>query len=214
MKPVALNDELQAYLDRLVPPRDPVLSRMEDEAREENIPIVDVHEGALLTLLIRIAGATRLLELGTATGYSGICMLRGTTGGSLVTYELDPARAERARTNFAAAGYAEDVQVLEEDAVLGLERLESKFDACFIDLLTSFPSDAVTRRAFELCLERLVPGSLLMADNVLSRGEVLNPARQPTKNVVLYNRLVATQPRLEAVVVPIRDGLSVARVRD
>jgi caffeoyl-CoA O-methyltransferase len=205
---------LEAYMLGLLPTRDSVLARMEDEAHRENIPIVDAHEGALLSLLVRVAGAKRVLELGTATGYSGIWLLRGTEGGMLTTFEVDGKRAARARANFAEAGLGKQALVLEQDAVGGLEKLEERFDACFIDLLNSFPSEDVTRRVVELCIERLDPGALLMADNALRQGEVVRPKNQQTRNVTIYNELVARHPRLESVVIPIRDGLSVARVRD
>jgi caffeoyl-CoA O-methyltransferase len=214
MRTVEVTDELQAYVDGLLPPREPVLARMEAEAHREGIPIVDAHEGALLSLLVKIAGAKRVLELGTATGYSGIWLLRGTGGGELTTFEVDHARAERARANFSEAGLGKRAMVLEQDAVGGLEKLESRFDACFIDLLNSFPSEDVTRRVGELCLERLEGGALLMADNALRQGEVVKPKNQQARNVAAYNHWVATHPRLEGVVIPIRDGLSVARVRD
>lgn len=212
MRTVDVTDELQAYLDGLVPPRDPVLARLEDEAHRENIPIVDPHEGQLLYLLVKIAGAKRILELGTATGYSGIWLLRGTEGGTLTTYEMDYGRAERARANFAAAGLDKQALVLEENAKDGLEKLEGRFDACFIDLINSFRSEEITRRVLELCLERLDPGALLMADNALRQGQVVHPESQQAKNARYYNELVAKHPRLESVVIPIRDGLSVARV--
>ena len=214
MRTVEVSDNLQAYMDSLVPKRDAVLARMEEEADREGIPIVEEHEGRLLYLLVRIARAKRVLELGTATGYSGIWLLRATDGGTLTTYEMDHARAERARKNFAEAGFGERALVLEENAVQGLPKLEARFDVCFIDLLNSFRSEEVTRQAVELCLERLDPGALLMADNALRQGEVLKPDNQQAKNVVFYNDFVATHPRLESVVIPIRDGLSVARVKD
>ena len=214
MRTVEVGDALQTYMDGLVPPRDAVLARLEEEAHREDIPIVDTHEGALLSLLVRMSRGTRILELGTATGYSGICLLRGTVNGTLTTYELDPKRAERARRNFAEAGYGERAIVLEENAVQGLEKLEGRFDVCFIDLLNSFRSDEITRRVFDLCIEHLDPGALLMADNALRQGEILNPKTQQDRNVLLYNELVAKHPKLDSVVVPIRDGLSVARVRD
>src|ERR1700682_1070643 len=103
MRTVEVTDELQAYLDKLVPPRDPVLGRMEEEAHREAIPIVDAHEGALLSLLVKIAGAKRVIELGPATGYGGIGLLRGTGDGALTSFEVDHKRAERARANFSAA---------------------------------------------------------------------------------------------------------------
>ena len=214
MRTVEVTDEIQAYLDRLVPKRDPVLARMEEEAAREGIPIVETHEGAFLSLLVRIAGAKRILELGTATGYSGIWLLRGTDGGLLTSFEVDGKRAARARANFAEAGFGKQAIVLEQDAVQGLEKLDGRFDACFIDLLTSFPSEDVTRRVLESCIEHLDGGALLMADNALRQGEVVKPKMQQARNVAFYNEQVAKHPRLESVVVPIRDGLSIARVKD
>jgi predicted O-methyltransferase YrrM len=214
MRTVEVTDDLQAYMESLLPKRDAVLARMEEEADREGIPIVEEHEGELLYLLVKIAGAKRILELGTATGYSGLWLLRGTRGGSLTTFELDHKRAARARANFSEAGLGEQAQVLEEDAVSGLEKLEGRFDACFIDLLNVFPSEEMTLRAAELCLERLDGGALLMADNALREGEVVAPKSQRAKNVVAYNDFVARHPRLESVVIPIRDGLSVARVKN
>jgi len=214
MRTVEVTDELQAYIDGLLPPRDVVLARMEDEAHRENIPIVGPHEGALLSLLVKIAGANRVLELGTATGYSGIWLLRGTSAGELTTFEVDHKRAERARANFSEAGLSKQATVLEQDAVGGLQKLETRFDACFIDLLNSFPSEDVTLRVAELCLERLDAGALLMADNALRQGEVLKPKTQQARNVASYNQWVAKHPRLESIVIPIRDGLSVARVKE
>jgi caffeoyl-CoA O-methyltransferase len=214
MNPVQVTEALESYMFGLLPDRDEVLARMEAEADREGIPIVGAHEGALLSLLVRTAGAKRLLELGTATGYSGIWLLRGTDGGTLTTFEVDHKRAERARANFSAAGVGKQAMVLEEDAVGGLEKLEGHFDACFIDLLNSFPSEDVTRRVVELCIERLEPGALLMTDNALRQGEVLAPRTQQARNVAFYNQLVAKHTRLDSVIIPIRDGLSVARVKD
>ena len=214
MRTVEVTEELQAYMNGLLPPREPVLARLEEEAHREGIPIVDAHEGALLCLLIKIARAKRVLELGTATGYSGIWLLRGTGDGALTTFEVDHARAERARANFSEAGVGKQAIVLEQDAVGGLERLQARFDACFIDLLNSFPSEEVTRRVVELCIERLDAGALLMADNALRQGEVLKPKTQQARNVAYYNQLVSKHTRLDSVVIPIRDGLSVARVKD
>ncbi|MFI5282055.1 MAG: O-methyltransferase [Candidatus Dormibacterales bacterium] len=158
MKTVEVTDELQAYMDGLVAKRDAVLARMEEEAEKESIPIVGPHEGALLSLLVKTVAGKRLLELGTATGYSGLCLLRGTSGGALTTYEVDHKRAVRARANFSEAGFGERALVLEQDAVTGLQKLDERFDVCFIDLLNSFPSEEVTHQVFDLCMERLDGG--------------------------------------------------------
>ena len=213
MNTVQVTDELQGYLDSLLSTRDAVLARMEAEADREGIPIVDAHEGAFLSLLVRIANAKRVLALGTAIGYSGIWLLRGTSGGTLTSYETNHERAVRARANFAEAGLAARVLVLEQDAVGGLEKLNARFDVCFIDLLNSFPSEDVTRKVFELCMQHLDGGGLLIADNALRQGLVVKPTNQQSRNVAYYNQLVAKDPRLESVVVPIRDGVSIARVK-
>lgn len=213
MRRVESTDELQEYMDGLLAPRDAVLARLEDEAHRENIPIVDPLEGMLLYMLVRLAGAKRILELGTATGYSGIWMLRGTDGGSLTTFELDHSRAARARANFSDAGLGKQAVVLEENAVQGLEKLDARFDACFIDLINSFKSEDITRRVFDLVVERLDAGALLMTDNALQGGRVVHPDRQNNRNAAHYNELVSKHPRLESVLIPIRDGLSVARVK-
>src|SRR3989442_13064153 len=155
MRTVEVTDDLQAYLDGLVPTRDAVLARMEEEADREGIPIVEPHEGLLFYLPVQIAGAKRILELGTATGYSGIWMLRGSGGGPLTTYETDHDRAQRARANFGEAGFGKAAIVLEENAKDGLEKLEGRFEACFIDLLYLLKSHEVTRRVPEICIERL-----------------------------------------------------------
>ena len=88
MRTVEVTDNLQSYLDGLVPARDAVLARLEEEAHRESIPIVDPHEGMLLYFLVKIGRGTRILELGTATGYSGIWLLRATDGGTLTTFEV------------------------------------------------------------------------------------------------------------------------------
>jgi len=210
---VPVTAEIERYIEGLLPERDPLLTRIEHEIEVEDVHGVGAQVGSLLQLLLRLAGAKRVLELGTAVGYSGIWLLRGTDGGSLVTLEQDPARAGRARANFAEAGFEEQAQVLEEDAIAYLERPGDGFDAVFNDLLNSFPSEAVAERSFELSLARLRPGGLLIADNALRRGEVVRPRSRGARNVNRYNRLVAASPRLDPVLITVRDGLSVARVR-
>jgi predicted O-methyltransferase YrrM len=212
VKPVHVTDSVQRYMEDLLAPRSEVLARLEREAEAEGLPIVGPHEGMLLYMLVRLSGARRLLELGAATGYSGLWLLRGAPDGHLTTFELDPARAARARENIAAAGCAERADVRQEDAVAGVEALDGEYDLCFIDLLNSFGSEEVTERVFTACLHRLTPGGLLVADNALRQGEVVHPGSQQARNVARYNELVARTARLESVIIPLRDGVSVARL--
>ncbi|HXM56010.1 MAG TPA: class I SAM-dependent methyltransferase, partial [Candidatus Dormibacteraeota bacterium] len=150
---------------------------------------------------------------GAAVGYSTIWLARGCTG-SVVTTELDPERAAVARRNLAEAGLADRVRVAEEDGVAYLEAGDgdSQVDAIFNDLLNSFPDEATVERCFAAALRRLRPGGLLLADNALRRGEVLRPQSSGARNVARWNALVAAEPRLESVIVPLRDGVSIARL--
>jgi len=209
---VHVTHELDDYLEAMLPARDPLLRRLEREIAASDIPGIGPAVGQLLTLLTRLGGCRDAIELGAAIGYSTIWLARGCSG-SVVTLELDPDRAGRARRNLAEAGLGDRVRVIEEDGIAFLEREERPVDCIFNDLLNSFPDEAAVERCFELSMRRLRPGGLLLADNALRRGEVTAPTSRGARSVARYNRLVAHDPRLESVIVPLRDGVSIARVR-
>jgi caffeoyl-CoA O-methyltransferase len=211
---VAVTPDLEDYLDSLLAPRDAVMTRLEQEYEANNVPAVGPFVGALLLLLARTAGARTMLELGTATGYSAAWLLRSSEEARLVTLELDPRRAEEARRNLDELGVGARAEVVERDALEYLREDRKAYDLVFNDLLNSLGSEAAVRECFALSLERLRPGGLLIADNALRRGEVLNPKGQGAKNVVLWNRLVADDNGLDSTLIPLRDGVSVARLRD
>src|SRR5207253_10358408 len=132
--------------------------------------------------------------------------------GGVSTLEAYPARAHRARDNIAEAGLEDRIEVLEVEAMQHLERSGGTVDAIFNDLLNSFPDEATVERCLELSLARLRPGGLLLADNALGRGRVVAPESRPARNIDRYNQLVAADPNLESLIIPIRDGLSLARL--
>ena len=211
MKPVQVTDELEDYMRGLLPKRDPVLARLEEHAAREGVPIVGPHEGMLLHLLASASNAKQILELGAATGYSGLWLLRGGgPGASLTTIEMDPGRAALARSSLAEAGPGLSAEVVEGDVFTALDRLPGPYDLVFNDLLNSMPDEKAIERLFRLSLERVRSGGLLLADNALRMGEVARPSGQQARNVATYNQLAAREPSLESVIVPIRDGLSFA----
>jgi caffeoyl-CoA O-methyltransferase len=189
-----------------------VLAGLEREAEEKRVPIVGPQVGTLLHVLCALLRPNLILELGCATGYSAIWLARGAPNARVVTTELDPGRAARARRSFSDAGLSDRVEIVEGDALVYLARSDETFDLVFNDLLNSFADLEKAERAFELSLRHLRPGGLLVADNALRRGEVLEPASQGSRNVVRYNELVATEERLQGLIVPLRDGVSVARL--
>jgi caffeoyl-CoA O-methyltransferase len=214
LESVRIDEQIEAYMLALLRPREGVLGQVEREAEAANVPAIGPAVGQLLQLVVSMARARRILELGTATGYSGIWLLRGSVEAELTSLELNPERAASARRNLEAAGLADRARVVEEDGVAFLERSRERYDLIFNDLLNSFSSEAVVEKCFGLCLDRLGPGGLLVADNALRRGEVVRPQGQGARNVALWNRLVSQSERLESVLLPLRDGVLLARVRE
>lgn len=210
---VQVDARLEDYMESLLPRRDPVVERIERQVEEQNIPAVGPLEGQLLYLLLKTHRSADVLELGTAVGYSAIWLARGCSG-KVTTVELQAERAQQARQNLEDAGLGDRVQVVEGDAIGYLERTQDQVDCVFNDLLNSFPDEATVERCVQLSLARLRLGGLLLADNALGRGEVVRPSSRQSRNISRYNELVARAPQLESVIVPLRDGVSVARLKD
>jgi caffeoyl-CoA O-methyltransferase len=212
LEAVPVTPELESYLESLLQPRDRVLAGLEQEAEEKGVPIVGPQVGTLLHVLAGLLQPRVMLELGCATGYSAIWLAQGGPSARLITTELDPRRAARARRSFEGAGLAGRVELVEGDALAYLAKSTERFGLIFNDLLNSFPDEKATERCFALSLEKLEPGGLLVADNALRRGEVLEPSSQGGRNVIRYNELIASEKRLRGLIVPLRDGVSVARL--
>ena len=162
-------EAITAYLAGLRQDPHPQLAVIDREGRAEGLPLVYPDTGALLHTLARACGARRILEIGTAIGYSTLWMASALPAdGALVTMEYDAARASRARDHFAAAGVADRVSVIVGDATRFLHKVAGPFDFIFQD------SD---KQLYEPMLDRLIellrPGGLLVADNILWNGEVI-----------------------------------------
>lgn len=213
LEALEMTPELDGYLQSLLPPSSGVLARLEKELESNNLPAIGPAVGRLLALLLRMNRCVDVLELGTAAGYSALWLANGCSG-RVLSLELDPERARLARANIAEAGLADRIEVVEADALEYLEGMAVEVDAIFNDLLNSFPDEAAAERSFRLSFKRLRPGGLLLADNALRRGEVVDPRSRGARNVARYNQLVADEPSLESVIVPLRDGVSLARKAD
>lgn len=153
----------EAYFRQFVPERDAVLKELENEARQEEIPIVGPVVGELLFILARTTGARRILELGTATGYSAIylAMACKPIDGKVVTLEMDPEMAVRAQANFRKAGIEHCVEIRVGDAFSELSKMERPFDLIFMDIEKK---DYI--RALSHCERLLKIGGLMIVDNV------------------------------------------------
>jgi predicted O-methyltransferase YrrM len=163
----------------------------------------------LLRTLAVASGARRILEVGTAIGYSALWMAHALPeDGVLISLELDPDRAARARTNFERAGLSERISVIVGDASRYLHKVAGPFDLIFQDGAKSL---------YEPLLDRLVtllrPAGLLVSDNVLWRGRVADAGSPPDEETALmraYNRALASDSRLFTTILPIGDGLALS----
>jgi caffeoyl-CoA O-methyltransferase len=170
-------------------------------------------QGAFIELLVRAIGARSALEVGTFTGYSAICIARGLPpDGELIACELREEYAEIARRWFAEAGVAERIDLRVGPALETLRSLprEEQFGFAFIDADKAGYPDY-----FEECLARLRTGGLLMLDNVLLGGRVLDPADddESAQAVVPLNERIAGDERVDVVMLGIADGVTLVRKR-
>jgi len=156
-------DNPKDYFRRLIPPRDALMIELEAQAEKENIPIVGPVVGELLYILAAATKAERILELGTATGYSAIYLARACepVHGSVVTFENNGDMAERAQQNFRQAGVADRIEIHVGNALEVLPQLQESFDMIFMDIEKH---DYV--KLLPDCQRLLKTGGLLVADNV------------------------------------------------
>jgi caffeoyl-CoA O-methyltransferase len=202
------SEPVENYLYSLLPPRDEVLTEMEDQAAERNIPIVGPAVGRILHQLALISNAQNVFEMGSAIGYSTIWWARAVAEGGRVIYtDGDRKKADEARGYFERAGVAKRITMKVGDAIEVLSEQTQQFDIIFCDLdKEDYP------RALRMALPRLRKGGLLVADNVLWSGKVVekNSAEASTKAIQEFNRLLYNSSDLFTTILPIRDGLAIA----
>jgi caffeoyl-CoA O-methyltransferase len=215
----ALLTRIDDYIENLFAPQDEALEAAVRESQRAGLPEIHVspNEGKLLQLLAELAGARRILEIGTLGGYSAINLARGMAeDGLLISLEIDEHHAEVARENVGRAGLGERVEIRVGDARKLLaelaERDEGPFDLIFIDAdKRGYP------QYLEWALKLSRPGSLILGDNTIWGGAILSPEDSSTRAIREFNERLARDPRLSAIVLPLLrervDGLAIARVR-
>lgn len=216
-----LVENIDHYIECLFTPEDAALSQNIREATAAGLPAIQVsrNEGKLLYLIAKISGGRRFLEIGTLAGYSTTWLARALPPeGSLVTLEYVPEHAEVARRNLERAGVARQVKILlgaASDSLRELIRTGTEpFDLIFID------ADKIGYVEYlELALQLSRPGTIILADNVIRHGQVLDPDPQDPgdRAVRAYNAAIASHPRLESLILPIIrhrvDGLAISIVK-
>jgi predicted O-methyltransferase YrrM len=189
------------YIAERFIPKDTILDDALRESERAGLPsiAVSVTQGKWLHLLARAIGARRILEIGTLGGYSGIWLARALpTGGRLTTLELDAAHAEVARKNFARAGVGDVVDIRLGPALQTLPTLRGPFDLIFIDADKPGYTDY-----FGWAVQLARPGALIIADNVIRNGAVVDPSSGDTavRGIQRFNAAVAAEPRVTATAI-------------
>jgi caffeoyl-CoA O-methyltransferase len=207
-------EKVEKYLSSLPPKSDPVLFEIEKDAERRSVPIIGPLVGRLISIILTSADAEKVLEIGTATGYSGIWVTRSLRGErrKLTTIEIDPKMRENAQRNFEKAGVANYIEIVAGNArtvvpeIVG--RNQGGFDAVFLDV----GDKTLYVDLLDSCISALRVGGLLIADNTLWGGSVaVAKDKSPeTTTIRKFNQLVFSDKRLAAAIIPLRDGFTLA----
>lgn len=215
LKSIGLSDELHAYLVAHNPPLDPVVTDLLAETQSRlpeyaNLSIAP-EQAPFLTFLTRLIGAQRAVEIGTFTGLSSLSIARGLpSDGRLICFDVSKEFTDIARRYWERAGVADRIELRLGPAAQNVLELpdEPHLDLAFID------ADKVNNRTYwEALVPRLRPGGLIVVDNVLYHGSVVAPSNPDQNAVAEFNDFVLTDSRVDAVMIPLADGLTIARKR-
>jgi caffeoyl-CoA O-methyltransferase len=195
------------YLDRLTPPRDPLLASIESFAAQHRHPIADPEVGQLLRILVRMKKPRHILEVGTNIGYSVIVMGRECGRDTVLeTIEIDPGILATAKGFVSQAKLACELRFHQGAALEVIPRLSGPFDFIFIDCV---------KTEYEKYLDGLLPklerGAVIVCDNLLWGGEVAGGRRDAITNALRrFNRRIAGDPQLTTIILPLGDGTGIS----
>jgi len=204
-----INTAIEQFAQDYTEPETDLYARLREETfRTMKHPEMQVGliEGRFLQMLVRLIGARSILELGMFTGYSTLMMAEALPDdGRLITCEIDPKAEAIARRYFGESAHGNKITIRMGNALDTIKTLSSPLDLVFID------ADKVNySNYYQACFEMVRPGGLIIGDNVLWSGKVLDPKDDDTKAIVAFNRLVQSDPRVENVCLTVRDGMMLA----
>lgn len=202
-------EAIEHYAAEHAPPESAVMQTLVRETyAATKIPEMQVGrvEGGLLRLLVRMVNARRVLEIGTFTGYSALAMAEGLPDdGECITCDMDPEATAMARKYWAQSPHGKKITLKLAPALDTINTLTGPFDLVFLD------ADKVSYITYwEACVPKIRQGGLLVADNVLREGNVLHPKNPSDEAIIAFNSHVAHDSRVEAVLLTVRDGITLA----
>lgn len=170
------------------------------------------YQGRILSMISKLIQPKNILEIGTFTGYAALCLAEGMqANGSLHTIDINEELCDIQRNYFDASGYGKQIKQYTGNALDIIPELAISFDLVFIDADKSNYANYL-----KLLLPKLTSGAVILSDNVLWSGKVvekINPKDIDTKALLQYNKILKEHPKLETVLLPIRDGLTISRVK-
>tara|TARA_X000000368_G_scaffold155515_1_gene122559 strand:+ start:396 stop:1031 length:636 start_codon:yes stop_codon:yes gene_type:complete len=208
-----ISDQLQQYIDDHSMEESDLLKALDRETHQKILQprmLSGSYQGRLLALLAKMIGPKKILEVGTYTGYATLCMAEGlTTGGSIDTIDHSEELADMQRRYFDQSPYGSQIVQHLGEAKDILKTLAGPYDLVFLDAdKENYP------HYFDLIIDKLETGGVILSDNVLWSGKVLEKATdEATSALQEYNHKINTDVRVETVVLPIRDGLTITRKR-
>lgn len=199
------DEQIEQYIYNLLPESPSILNELEQVAKSRHVPIIGPLVGKFLHILARTSRARRILEIGTAIGYSAIWfgLAVKQQKGKVITIEIDQNTAKEARRNIARAGLQKTVAVINGDGMKVIPKLKGKFDIVFID-----DSKENYPKYLEMCINRLNKNGLLIADNALWGGQVLLESKSDDADAIAkFNELL--MKKMQSVIIPARDGVAI-----
>ncbi|ASV68908.1 MULTISPECIES: O-methyltransferase [Cytobacillus] len=210
-----LNDELITYMQKLIPDRTNLFMEMEEYARENRVPIMELEGIEAMLQIVRIQQPTKILEIGTAIGYSALRMAEACPSAHIVTLERDQERYEKAENYFARSGMANQITLIKGDALEQEDevRILGDYDMIFIDA-----AKGQYKKFFEMYSQYLNDTGVIITDNVLFKGLVYEKAeiekkriRNLVQKIDQFNEWLMKNDRYHTVILPIGDGVAISR---
>jgi caffeoyl-CoA O-methyltransferase len=204
-----ISKEIEDYSESHTEPESSLLRQLnrETHSRVLNPRMLSGHlQGRLLSLLSKLVSPRRILEIGTYTGYSALCLAEGLVNdGLLITIDVNEELESRARHYFQLSGKADQIRMITGDAKIIIPTLDESFDLVFID------ADKLNYAAyFDLIIDKVRSGGLIIADNVLWSGKVTGSNLDKKTNAILeFNQKVHSDTRVSNLLLPVRDGLMI-----
>lgn len=206
-----IQDDMQDLLLNYCEPENELLKKID---RETNLKVLmprmlsGHYQGRVLSMLSKMISPKRILEIGTFTGYATLCLAEGLPADGLIyTLDINEELEDMVRGHFAESKFDAQIKYIIGDATQTVTQLEETFDLIFID------ADKKNNGTYyDLVFDRLRPGGLIIVDNVLWSGKVLNAQQdKDTKNISTFNDKIAADKRVEKLILPVRDGLFIIR---